>query len=262
MDPLFEVRHLSAGYRHALVEDVSFQVYPGELVGILGRNGQGKTTLLRGITGDIRRFSGDILITGQSCIGLSVKKQAALLSVLPQKTYFPPGITVWEILEMGCYPRHRIGERITAQEHSAISASADMLHITALLETDCTKLSAGQQQMVLLCRMLVQNTPVMLLDEPNAALDYSNAQTLFRLLSGLVRREKKAAVLVVHDPQTALRWCDRLLLMDKGHVIAEVHPASSSIDSLQAALQMLYPDIRVGENPYQDGYICYEQEIL
>lgn len=259
MKPIFEVRHLSAGYDHAVVSDISFAVFPGEVVGILGRNGHGKTTLLRGITGDAKRFSGEIFINGQDCTSLAVKQQAAFLSVLPQRTQILEGITVQEILKMGCYPRHGFLQAISDQDQIKVMNAAERLGIADLLEQDCSKLSQGQQQMVLLCRMLIQDTPVMLLDEPDGALDYSNKHLLFQILHRLVREEKKAGVLVLHDPEAALRWCDRLLILNEGVLLRDVN-VSLAGEQLQEVLQILYPDIQVRKNPFHKGFLCYLQE--
>lgn len=259
MSALFEVRRLTVGYQHPVVSEVSFSVHAGELVGILGRNGQGKSTLLRGMTGDAKRFSGQVLVNGRDCTHLSAKKRAVLLSVLPQRIGIPAGVSVEEILEMGCYPTHHLFQSLTQAERKKIQEQAQSMGLTPLLGQDCSKLSIGQQQMVLLCRMLVQDTPVMLLDEPNAALDYENAQTLFSALRGLVHRQEKAGVLVLHDPEAALRWCDRLLILHDGMLYRDLNLADSSVEKIEQTLRRLYPEICVRENPYHEGCFCYLQ---
>ena len=260
MTPIFEVQALTVGYHRPIVSNISFSVNRGELVGILGRNGHGKTTLLRGITGDAKRFFGGIRINGQDCTNISTKKRAAFLSLLPQKSYIPQGITVQEILEMGCYPNHGIFQTISAKDREKISLAAERLNLVPLLKQDCSKLSMGQQQMVLLCRMMVQDTPVMLLDEPNAALDYYNTQILFQTLRALVQEGNKAGVLVLHDPEMALHWCDRLLILHEGKLIQDLHIAQSEEQQIQTALQQLYPKIQVRKSPFHQGYFCYLQE--
>lgn len=261
MEPFFEVRNLTVGYHHPIVSNISFSVSAGELLGILGRNGQGKTTLLRGITGDAKRFSGEIWINGDDCTKLSVKKRASLQSLLPQKTYIPQGMAVQEVLEMGCYPSRQLFQSLSSADREKISLAAKRLGITTFLKSDCSKLSIGQQQMVLLCRMLIQDTPIMLLDEPNAALDYDNTQMLFKTLRALVQEKRKIGILVLHDPETALRWCDRLLILDHGILLQDLHVESASEDQIQEALQQLYPQIQVRKNPFYNGYSCYLQEI-
>lgn len=260
MGALFEVSCLTVGYQHPVVTQVSFSVRAGELVGILGRNGEGKSTLLRGMTGDAKRFSGKVWVDGVDCTRLSVKKRAALLSVLPQKTDIPQGVSTEEILEMGCYPKRRLFRSRTEADRRNLRQEAERMGLGAWLERDCAKLSAGQQQMVLLCRMLVQDTPVMLLDEPNAALDYANAQTLFATLRELVHEKNKAGVVVLHDPELALRWCDRLLILHDGALYQDLDLARCSQAEIEQTLRRLYPEICVRENPYSKGYFCYLQD--
>lgn len=259
MDNILQVHNLSAGYRNPIVSDISFSVSGGEMVGILGRNGQGKTTLLKGISGDVKLFSGEVLIEGKDCTHMSIKNRAKYLSLLPQKTYITEGITAEEILEMGCYSRHSIFGAPSCEQRRKMELAAKKLGIENLLKSDCSKLSVGQQQMVLLGRMIVQDTKVLLLDEPNAALDYYNTQMLFQTLSTLVREHKKAGVLVLHDPETALRWCDRLLILDKGKLIDEFSICSADEKSIENALQKIYPKIKVQKNPVSGGYFCYLQ---
>lgn len=260
MKPIFEVKNLTAGYNTPIISDISFAVNSGEIVGIIGKNGQGKTTLLRGITGTAKRFSGEIFINGQNCVKLSPKKQATLLSLLSQKTLIPEGVTVRDILEMGCYPHHSIFEGITAEEKNNIRHTAEKLGVFNFYENDCSKLSIGQQQMVFLCRMLVQNTPVMLFDEPNSALDYSNTRMLFKILNNVIKEDNRAGILVIHDPEIVLQWCDRMLVIDNGKLVENINIKLSNELEIQKALNHLYPEIKVKINPFNGQYFCYFEE--
>lgn len=257
MEQIFRIENLTAGYGKPVISEASFGVNPGEVAGIIGRNGGGKTTLLRGIAGEAKRFSGKIYVKDRDITKIPVKQQAELISILPQKTYIPEGITVEEVLEMGCYASKGLFERISIQDRKRIRTAAGMFGIQELLYKECAKLSAGQQQMVLMCRMFVQDTPVMLLDEPNAALDYSNSHMFFSFLRRMVKEHKKAGILVIHDPEAALRWCDLLLVIGQGRILKKIDIRSAGKEELQQALQLLYPDIQVRENPFCQGYICY-----
>ena len=259
MDVILEVKNLSAGYRSPVVSNVDLQAASGELVGILGRNGLGKTTLLRGITGDARRFSGTVRVCGRDCAGLSVRQQARLMAVLPQKNQIPQGITGRDILEMSGYAGGSLWGGVTEKLQGRICLWAERLKIGELLDRDCACLSVGQQQMILLCRLLVQDTPVLLLDEPNAALDYVNTQAIFHMLKSVLREQGKAAVAVLHDPQLALQWCDRLLLMENGTVTETLCPGSMQAEQLTRSLGRLFPGIRVVYDPQAGRQFCYTQ---
>ena len=257
MDPIFKVENLTAGYQKAVISDASFSVKEGQILGIIGRNGKGKTTLLRGIVGEAKRFSGKIYVNGEDITNVSVKKRASMISVLPQKTYVPEGILVEEILEMGCYASQKFFQRISLKDRERMKKAAKTFGILELLDQECSKLSAGQQQMVFMCRMFIQDTPVMLLDEPNAALDYSNSQMLLEFLQKMVKEHHKAGILVIHNPEAALRWCDVLAIINNGKIEKKIEIEHSGKKELEEALQILYPDIRIEKNPFCEGYICY-----
>lgn len=251
-----EVQSLSVGYGSPLLQDICFCASAGEILGILGRNGSGKTTLLRGLAGNARRFAGGVWVDGRNCTAMKPKEQAAYLAVLPQHTDVLEGILVRELLEMGRYPYGTLFREDHADTSARIRRAAQVLGIQDLLDADCGKLSQGQRQMALFARLIVQDAPVMLLDEPNAALDYDNANRMFACLKDWVRREGKTALVVLHDPEQALRWCDRLLVLKDGQ-IAEDLSAQAGEDRVNRALQQLYPEMRLRRDPYDGHYRCY-----
>ncbi len=257
MNGFFDVCDLSVGYEKPIVHGISFSAEPGEMVGILGRNGLGKTTLLRGMMGSVKCFDGEVYVHGTPCMSLSAKKRAAYLSVLPQQTEIMGGILASEVIEMGRYPYGSLFHDIGKEEKQLILETAKTLGISELLESDCGKLSQGQRQLVLLARLFVQDTPVMLLDEPDASLDFYNTHILFSTLHGMVKQKQKAAVLVLHNPELALRWCDRLLVLKDGVISGEICTATASEQDVECALQMLYPEISVKYDENSGTFRCY-----
>ncbi len=260
MVPLFEIRDLSVGYDSPLLQNISFSARPGELIAILGRNGCGKTTLLRGIAGGIRRFSGEIRVAGRDCAGMGPRRQAALISVLPQQTEILEGISACQLIEMGRYPHGGFLGEDRREREACILENARLLGIEHLLEADTARLSQGQRQLVLLCRLLVQDTPVLLLDEPNSALDYDNTYTMFRRLRQVVENKQKTALLVLHDPELALSQCHRLLIMKDGSLCADICPAAAGQAQVEQALRQIYPNVTLRKDPYDGHFHCYYQE--
>ena len=256
MDMVFEVSGLTAGYRHAVISELSFGADAGELVCILGRNGQGKTTLLRTIAGSARRFAGTVCVNGRDCFSVPLKRRASMIAFMPQRAAFPPGLRVRDLLSMGRYPHSGWIDIPRQQACETVERWARELGIEPLLDRDGRELSAGQQQMVLLCRLMIQDTPVVLLDEPDGALDWDNTHRMFQILRRTLVQEKKAGVVILHDPQMALRWCDRVLLLNGGRIIEELTPASDHAEKIQSALNRLYPDLRVHPHPYTHGFLC------
>lgn len=254
MEPLLEVRNLTLGYKKPLVREVSFSLMPGEMLGILGRNGCGKTTLLRGIAGGVRRFSGEVILGGEECTGLSQKKRAQRMAVLPQQTRILEGITVREVLSMGLYPYG--SAFLTRVDEARIREAAAVFGVEEHLEEDCAHLSQGQRQLVLLAELLVQDTPVLLLDEPDTALDYDNTHTMFQTLRTLVTQRQKGALLVLHNPEQALRWCDRLLLLRNGEQVSLLVTKDAEASTVGSALRELYPKIHVWADPHSGRFRC------
>lgn len=254
MDPLLELCGLTIGYKQPLLKDISFSLMPGEMLGILGRNGCGKTTLLRSIAGGMHRISGEVRIQNADCFRLSPKERARKIAVLPQQTSIMEGITAREILAMG---RYAYGNAfLTHADNSRLEQAAAVFGIEDKLDTDCSRLSQGQRQLVLLAETLVQDSPVLLLDEPNTALDYDNVYTMFDSLRRLVNREKKGALLVLHNPEDALRWCDRLLLLQNGRQVGILRVKDADASTVQAALRQIYPSINVWTDSRYGEFRC------
>lgn len=257
MQEILEVKGLCAGYKKIIISDVSFSVKAGEKIGIIGRNGAGKTTLLRGISGSVRRFSGEIYVKGENIRNMSVKRQASFISLLPQKSHVPEGIYVSDILEMGLYPEKRVFFSVSEDDRKIINEKAEEAGIKDLLDMDFSCLSIGQQQIVLLCRMLIQNTPLMLFDEPDSSLDFINSKKLFETLSGLIKDKNRAGIFVLHNPSSALNFCERLIILNQGRMLDIIDVKEDSPEIIQKKLQKIYPGIRVEKNPYSGGYMCF-----
>ena len=256
MIPAFEARGLTVWYDRPVVHSVSFSISPGELVGILGRNGCGKTTLLRGITGAAAKTEGQVLVRGEPVLALRVRDRARRIAMLPQHIEVMPGVRVGEVIAMGCYARAGLLGRPGPQERARVEQAAGRFGLTELLETDCAILSEGQRQLTQLARLFVQDAPVLLLDEPNSALDFLNSHRLFHIVRGMLAETGGAGAVVLHDPTLALRYCDRLLLMEKGRFLEELRPATVDGAEIQRALRRLYPGLSVKQDKADGTFTC------
>ena len=256
MEGMLEVKNLSAGYRLPVVREVSFSVAAGELTALLGRNGSGKSTLLRGLTGGVPWMEGQVLVRGEDCQTLSHRQRARRLALLPQHTPVFPGLRVGEVLEMGRYPWDGPLRPPDRETRVRVRAAAEKFGVEGLLERDCAALSQGQRQLVHLARTVVQDAPVLLLDEPNSALDFPNTHQLFRTLTRLLEEGERCALVVLHDPALALRWCTRLLLLEDGRLTGELRPGTTPLGDIQSALGRLYPGIAVKEDKESGHFFC------
>lgn len=256
MEGMLEVKALSAGYRLPVVREVSLSVAAGELTAILGRNGSGKSTLLRGLTGGVPWVKGQVLVRGEDCRTLSQRQRARRIALLPQHTPVFPGLRVGEVLEMGRYPWDGPLHPPDQETRARIWAAAEKFGVEKLLDEDCSALSQGQRQLVHLARTVVQDAPVLLLDEPNSALDFPNTHQLFRTLTHLLEEGDRCALVVLHDPALALRWCRRLLLLEEGRLMGELCPGMTPLAEIQSALGRLYPGIAVKEDKESGHFFC------
>lgn len=249
MEKLLDIKHISVGYKNKeIVTDVSFHVKKGELCAILGSNGCGKTTLFRGITGTADIIEGECLVKGKNILHMKPKKRAREIALLPQHMEVPQGLLVEDILEMGLYPRLALLGFPTEAMKEEMNQVIQYLGIENLLGGYYDKLSQGQKQMVLYARTLIQNTPVVLMDEPDSALDFEHKHRMFRQLRQLVREGEKAVLLVLHDPSIALNYCHRIMLMRDGSLIEEIEPSRDDTIKIEEKIQRLYGRIKVHKN--------------
>ena len=249
------MKDLCAGYQTPVVRNVSFEIKEGQLAAILGPNGAGKSTLLNAMAGGVRKTSGQVLVKGQDCLPLSAKQRARRLALVRQQIPLLPGVRVAEALEMG---RYAWGGPLRAGPgaKAAVAEAARAFGLEELLNADCAALSQGQRQLVHLARAMVQSAPVLLLDEPGSALDFSNTHRLFRLLGEQLARGGRCAAAVLHDPALALRHCSPVLLLKEGRILERLEPRACTAPQTERALGLLYPGFRVKEDKETGHLLC------
>ena len=245
---LLEANNLTAGYRRPVVRGASLALPAGTVTALLGPNGCGKSTLLRALSGNGRVFGGSVRVLGQDCLALPARRRARCLALLPQRTGLLPGLTAREVIAMGRYAYSGPFGGPAPGDAERVAQAARALGVQDLLDADCAALSEGQRQLVHLGRVVAQDAPVLLLDEPNSALDYTHTHRLFAALRRWAQGGQRAALVVLHDPALALRYADRLLLMQDGALCGSVCPGDGAA-AAQAALRALYPGLCVVPGP-------------
>jgi len=224
----------------AAVNDVSFEVKPGEVLGLIGPNGAGKTTLLNLITGTAKPNSGRIVFLGDDVTPLPPRRIAAKgMARTFQHVKLRPNMTLLDNVLLGTYPRTRSGFVAGAlrldrtEERSARFEALQQLRRVGLGEKFgdlAGNLPLGQQRLLEVARALAADPVVVILDEPAAGLRQLEKKTLSDLLRGL-RRDGMTIVLVEHDMDFVMNLVDRIVVMDFGAKLAEGLPASIRADA-------------------------------
>ena len=224
-EPVLQADGLSVGYEsRTVLTDVSFAVRPSELVGLIGANGAGKSTLLKTVRGLLAPLGGTVALLGTGIQSLSPRAFAQQAAYLSQQTEIPFGYTVRDIAMTGRYPYLGWWQREGGRDRALVDASLAYVAMTALADRPMQELSGGQRQRALFAKVLAQQTPVLLLDEPATGLDLMYQEELFRFCQELCAAGR-TVLMVVHELGLAARFCSRLLLFGGGHLLADGTPA-------------------------------------
>lgn len=219
------------------VHNVSFTVQQGQVTGLLGPNGSGKSTLFKCCLHLLKKHSGQILLHGKPIEQYPVRKLAQVVAYVPQEHTQAFPFLVEEVVAMGrtAYANLYGGEK---NKQRLIAHALEDLGIPHLAGKPFNQLSGGQRQLVLLARAIVQGAPLLLLDEPTAALDFHNQQEIWALLRRLAA-QGKAILVCAHDPNHILWFCDTTLLLQNGNLLASGTPSALFT---QGFFQQLYPN--------------------
>ena len=214
---MIALRQLRAGYPGRLVlEDVSLDFRPGEVLAILGPNGCGKSTLLRTANGLLPKLEGEILVDVRSITKMSAKEVAQKIAYLPQSRMVP-SITAGRMVLHGRFPYLSYPRRYRAEDHAMVRRALDWVGASELADRTLAELSGGQRQKVYLAMALAQDTETVLMDEPTTYLDVS-CQLEVMALARRLAEEGRAVVMVLHDLTLALRYAHRAALFCAGRL--------------------------------------------
>jgi iron complex transport system ATP-binding protein len=206
-----------------LVSDVSFEARPGDLVAIVGANGAGKSTLLRLLSGDLHPTSGDVRIDGRSIRGVRAAELARLRAVLPQRSTIEFAFTVRDVVAMGRSPQLQRGRR-TSTDDLLVDEAMAAAFVSHLSGRAFPSLSGGEQARACFARVIAQDTPIVLLDEPTAALDIRHQHTILGKARELAD-SGRTVVAVLHDLNLAAGYATRIVAMRRAAIVAAGRPA-------------------------------------
>jgi len=200
-----------------LLDDVNLEVRAGELVAVLGPNGAGKSTLLGAVAGDFALSAGSVEINGRSLADYAPRDLARVRAVLPQQITISFPFTVREIVAMGR------GPWLDDNDDACITAAMQRMDVVSLANRTYQTLSVGEQARVSMARVLAQDTPLLLLDEPTAVLDIGQQERFLAIARSLVD-EGRAVVAVLHDLNVAMRYATSVVVLHEGRCVASGTP--------------------------------------
>ncbi len=206
-----KVKNLSIGYDQVLIDSIDFKLDKGNLVALIGKNGSGKSTLIKTLAGIIPAMAGKIFLDNRI---LNSKEIASKISVvLTDKPI--PDLKVEEILRLGRLPYSDFLNRLDDKGTKIMQRVVGELNLQDLLEKKIVHLSDGEKQMVMIARALIQDTPVIILDEPTTHLDLENKATVLRLLKDLAKKNGKLVLFSTHDLNLVLPVIDKAIIINK-----------------------------------------------
>lgn len=209
---LLTVTNLSAGYAgKQVIKDISFFVAPKTIVGILGANGCGKTTLIKAIA-NLLPHTGSCQLDDTYLENASPRQLALLCGYIPQKSGISIDLTLLDVVLMGFNPKLSLLQSPTEQMKKEAFDALCSVGLGSRKGDNFQQLSEGQKQLCLLARTFVLKRRLLLLDEPESALDFRLRYETMGLLRTYVAKNNAAALVTLHDPSLALNYCDTLLL--------------------------------------------------
>lgn len=219
-----KVEDVSAGYDSAdVLRNVSFSVRKGEMVGIIGPNGAGKSTLLKTMQNIIPVLSGKILFGGRELSTIEPKEFAHISSYLQQSSNIPFAYKVKDVVMAGRYCHLSWWQREGEQDREIVEAAMRYTGVDSFADRLMNDLSGGQKQRAMLAKVLAQQAPIMLLDEPATGLDIIYQEELFAFCRELCQAGK-TVVMVAHELSLAARFCTRLIMAANGGIVADGLP--------------------------------------
>ena len=235
-----QVNQITAGYHgRTVVHDLSVTLAGGQVLGVLGANGSGKTTLIKAVCG-ILPHQGQCLLDGTALEHLRPKALARLCGYIPQRSGLAIELSALDVVLMGFNPHLGLLQPPTPAMRQAASAMLEQVGLPGRDRDSYLTLSEGQKQLCLLARALVGGAELLLLDEPESALDLRARHRTLHLLREFAATGDRAVLLSLHDPNLALNFCDALLLVENGRAAGLVRPGKDSDEAITAALSRIY----------------------
>jgi iron complex transport system ATP-binding protein len=221
MNKEINISNLSIGHNsHSIIEDIQLTEKFGQFISIIGRNGEGKSTLIKTLTTLIPAIAGTILIDNKNIIDVSENEKSRLISVVLTNKVTIYNISVFDFVAYGRYPYTNWLGIKTSNDNDFINQAIELCGINHLINKLYSELSDGERQKVNIARAIAQNTPIIILDEPTAHLDLVNKIEVFKLLKLLVEQHQKTIIISTHQIELALQLSDKIWLINQQKIVS------------------------------------------
>lgn len=265
-------QNLFTGYgtkknKRVVSSDLNLTIRNGEFVALIGTNGCGKSTLMRTICGLQKVISGNIIIDNNDITHLSSKQLAKLFSLVLTEPIEASNLTVNDIIAIGRYPYVGMRGKLQQEDINIVEETMERCNIQGFGSRFFSELSDGEKQRVMLAKALVQDTPLILLDEPTSHLDISNRIDIMKMLHVLSKQTNKSIIMSTHELDLALQWADSIWLMDKRGNIQTGTPEdlilnncfSDVFNSEQATFDIYSGIFKMNQKPLHSIYLEAEE---
>ena len=223
---VLKTKNLSIGYKSKKIEsivatDINIELHKGELVGLIGANGIGKSTLLRTLTNVQQSISGDVFINNNELNKLSNNELAKSLSLVLTEHITSKNLSVLELVALGRQPYTNWIGNLSNQDKDVVNNAILKTNIEDIKHKKCYELSDGQLQKVMIARALAQDTDLIILDEPTTHLDMYHKAYILNLLKSLATETNKTILFSSHEIDLAIQLCDKLIVMTNDSIILD-----------------------------------------
>lgn len=223
---ILKAQHLAIGYKTKknttlIASNITFELQRGQLIGLVGANGIGKSTLLRTLIKVQQELSGHIFLNNKDLKDTDTSDLAKQLSIVLTEQLTSKNLSVFELVALGRHPYTNWIGNLSPEDNAQVSEALNLVNCIDLRDKKCFELSDGQLQKVMIARALAQDTDIIILDEPTTHLDMYHKAYILKLLQKLTKETGKTILFSSHEINLAIQLCDSMIVMTKDKVICD-----------------------------------------
>lgn len=246
---MLKINNISFSYRQdkKILDDISLDVNQGDVLGILGINGAGKTTFIKCINNIFSPDSGTVKVNGKDISSMTPKEIAQLIAYVPQYngTFF--NINVLDTVMMGRLPY--AGRSYSKKDREIVYNILEKMNLEKFAFRSIREMSGGERQRVFIARALAQQPKIIILDEPTSSLDLHNQLFILKIIEDLAKRDNLTIIMIIHDLNLASMFCSKLVMLKEGKIFAQGNSADVLIEENISKVYKVSSKISI-----EDGY--------